>query len=145
MDQSKSEDSVWPGLMPHWLRQPFTESLRRLYGRPWPLFLPVANSTPRNPFATSCQVSRCCGPRVPVLQNQLRSSEAAAWMGDRCVLGFAPALRLLRGQIMCTLQKFFGWDYKPRFATYQKRSNFNMQIKDPGIHARVLRLMEKPN
>lgn len=108
-------------------------------------FLPVANSTPRNPFATSCQVSRCCGPRVPVLQNQLRSSVAAAWMGDRCVLDFAPALRLLRSQIMCTLQKFFDWDYKPRSATYKKRSNFNMQIKDPGIHARDLRLMEKPN
>ena len=66
-------------------------------------------------------------------------------MGDHYMLYFAPALRLLRSQIVCRPYncKVFRlrlYTEAPRVNTHAKRSH--KHVKDPVVHVRVRWIME---
>ena len=64
------------------------------------------------------------------------------WMGDRYVLGFAPALRFLRSQIMYRLCKSPSDETINRGIRLKKRSHTH--VKDHVVYVRVRRIMETP-
>ena len=54
-------------------------------------------------------------------QHDHRAWSANGWV---TVVGFPPALRFLRSQILCRLQKSFGWDHKPQSTVLWKKVTY---------------------